>query len=354
MATIELRNSGRWQAKIRRRGVIISETFGTKSDADAWARKTESEIERGLWRDSTEAESTTLREALDRYQREKTTTKKSAEKEKYFVSQLAEESIARKSLASIRGADIAALRDDWLKAVSPSTVVRRLVVLSHVFTVAAKEWGMESLQNPVSKIQRPKVDDARERRVSDVEIEAICAASRSEHLPALVRLAVSTAMRRGEIVGLRLENVDLGRRVAHLADTKNGAARDVPLSVAAVAVLTGLQGAGKIKRKAGPVFWLPGDDGPRQMTENAVTLAFQRAVDRARKAYEKECKKAETEPDPAHLVDLRYHDLRHEATSRLAEKLQMHELMKVIGHKSPRMLARYYHPRAEDLARKLG
>jgi integrase len=53
------------------------------------------------------------------------------------------------------------------------------------------------------------------------------------------------------------------------------------------------------------------------------------------------------------LVDLNFHDLRHEATSRLAEKLPMHELMKMTGHKDPKMLARYYHPRAEDTAKKL-
>jgi integrase len=53
------------------------------------------------------------------------------------------------------------------------------------------------------------------------------------------------------------------------------------------------------------------------------------------------------------LVDLHFHDLRHEGTSRLANKLAMHELMKVTGHKTTRMLARYYHPRAEELSKKL-
>jgi len=56
----------------------------------------------------------------------------------------------------------------------------------------------------------------------------------------------------------------------------------------------------------------------------------------------------------AGIDDLKFHDLRHEATSRLAEKLALHELMKVTGHGSIRMLARYYHPRAEDMAKKLG
>lgn len=56
----------------------------------------------------------------------------------------------------------------------------------------------------------------------------------------------------------------------------------------------------------------------------------------------------------ATLTDLHFHDLRHKTTSRLANLLQMHELMKVTGHKSSAMLARYYHPKASDLAKKLG
>jgi integrase len=129
-------------------------------------------------------------------------------------------------------------------------------------------------------------------------------------------------MRRGELLELRWEHVDLKRRVAHLPETKNGSTRDVPLSSAAVAVLTALPSG-----ISGRVF---------STSETAITEGFQRAAKRAG------------------LPDFRFHDLRHEATSRLAEKLQMHELGKVTGHKSPRMLVRYYHPRAEDLAKKLG
>lgn len=147
-------------------------------------------------------------------------------------------------------------------------------------------------------------------------------ASRGKHLKSVVLLALETAMRRGELLALRWEYVDLKRRVLHLPETKNGTSRDVPLSTKAVAVLEGLP-----RHITGRVF---------DTSETAITEGFQRAAKRA-------C-----------IPDFRFHDLRHEATSRLAEKLQMHELGKVTGHKSPRMLMRYYHPRAEDLAKKLG
>ncbi|WP_406569111.1 tyrosine-type recombinase/integrase [Aeromonas caviae] len=89
------------------------------------------------------------------------------------------------------------------------------------------------------------------------------------------------------------------------------------------------------------------------MRADAVTRAFERAVLRARQTYERECQTQNLIPVTNFLSDLRFHDLRHEATSRLAEIFPMHELTKITGHKDPRMLMRYYHPRAEDLARKL-
>ena len=75
---------------------------------------------------------------------------------------------------------------------------------------------------------------------------------------------------------------------------------------------------------------------------------------RGRRLYLASCEKARAEPEIGFLENLTFHDLRHEATTRLAEKLQLHELMRVTGHKDTRMLVRYYHPRAEDLAKKLG
>lgn len=322
MASIVARN-GRWQARIRRHGIALSETFSTKSDAEAWARRMESEIERGVWRDSSEAERTTLKEALERYEREKTAAKRSVAKEQSVIRILREDAIAKLTLARIRSADCAAMVARWKKSgLAPATIKRRMNVLSHVFETARREWGMETLVNPVRLLKLPPVRDERDRRVSDEEIESLLSASNSRLLRPVVLLAVETAMRRGEIVGLRWEHVDLRRRVVHLPETKNGESRDVPLSSRAVSVLESLP-----HNISGRVF---------ECREDAITQAFERAVQRAG------------------ISNLRFHDLRHEATSRLAERLQMHELAKVTGHKSPRMLMRYYHPRAEDLAKKLG
>lgn len=146
------------------------------------------------------------------------------------------------------------------------------------------------------------------------------------------------ARRRTEIAELRWRFIDLDRRVAHLPDTKNGNARDVPLSTKAITILSSLKEHSK--QTTDKVF---------DMRADAITRAFDRAVKRARERYEQ----AIPDNDDMFLKDLRFHDLRHEATSRLAEVFPMHQLTKITGHEDPRMLMRYYHPKAEDLAKKL-
>lgn len=349
MASFRKRGELQWQARISRKGFPAQvKTFMTRADAEAWARQVESEIDRGAFVSRTEAENTSLKECLERYKREISAHKKGASQESYVLQTLLETPLAARMMATIRSADIAALRDEWLQTLKPATVLRRLAILSHVFSISRKEWGMESLTNPVEVIRKPQPKNARSRRVvakslttkasTSSELELIKVASDSPHLPAIIDLAVETAMRREEISLLSWEHIDLKNRVAHLPDTKNGSARDVPLSSNAVNILKGLPTEG---------------ERPFNVRADAITRAFIRARNRARKNYEVACKESKRKPDSSFLVDLRFHDLRHEAISRLAELFPLHELTRITGHKDPRMLMRYYHPRATDLAKKL-
>lgn len=375
MASIRKRGQYQWEAQVRRRGYPAqSKTFNTKAEAEAWANMIESEMSRGVWLSRGEAEATTFYDALTRYEEEISAAKKGAGPESSVLKTLKGTDLARRTLASIRSSDVARLRDEWLKVYRPATVLRRLAVASHVFSIARKEWGMESLSNPVELVRKPQPDNARTRRVAlrdsnadaqgaedaesgrgaqDGELERIAAASSSALLPAIICLAVETAMRRGEIVALRWEHVDLKRRVAHLPATKNGSARDVPLSSRAVAVLQALKDA-RDAAKEGLGVGEQADGGRVfKIRSDAVTRAFERAVRRARKVYVEDSAATGQHPDVRFLCDLRFHDLRHEATSRLASIFPMHDLTKITGHKDPRMLMRYYHPRAEDLAKRL-
>lgn len=342
MATITERSPGRFQAKVRRFGAPpLSRTFGSKTQATAWARKIESELERGVWRDTSGADRTTFLECLNRYEEEVTPKKRSATREQSHLRILRDTAIAPMSMSRIRSADLATVRDTWERCDhSAATIVRRLALVSHIFTTAQKKWGMESLSNPVRTVEAPVVRNERSRRVSDAEIEAICSESTSNEMKALIRFAVATAMRRGEICVLRWEHVDVEERVAFLPETKNGSSRSVPLSSAAVEVLLQL----RMKTK-GQVFSLRPD---------SVTQAFERLVARARAKHVAESRASRKPPRPAFLTDIRFHDLRREATTRLADRLEMHELGAVTGHRDLRMIKRYYHPKASDLAKKLG
>ncbi len=317
------RESGRWQARIRKPGRQITKTFRSKADAESWARKVESEVERGTWHDSDEADRTSLSEALHRYGLEITRRKRGPAHEQSMIRVILDHRIAQSALSRVDGEALARLRDDWKKVgYAPATIRRRFAVLSHLFTVASKEWGLTTLRNPVKLVRLDPVNNERTRRASDVEIEAICAVTGSPELAALVRLAVETAMRRGELCELRWEHIDLHAHTAHLPHTKNGHTRDVPLSTHAVTILRDLP-----RRIDGAVFG---------MRPDSVSQAFNRAVKRAG------------------VADLHFHDLRHEATTRLAEMFQAHELAKITGHRDMRMVLRYYHPRAEDLAKRMG
>lgn len=373
MATFRKRGPYQWEAQIRRRGYPAqSKTFSTKAEAEAWANMIESEMSRGVWVSRSEAEATTLYEALVRYETEVVPAKKGAAQERSVLGACKIEALARRPLAAIRSVDVAKLRDQWLKTYRPATVLRRLAVLSHVFSIARKEWGMESLSNPVELVRKPQPNNARTRRIAlgepngnpaglvgglprngagDSELERVIAASGSNLLPPIVWLAVETAMRRSEIVELRWEHIDLTRRVAHLPATKNGSSRDVPLSSRAVNVLSALKKKGHIESMER--LDTVAHERVFDIRSDAVTRAFERAVERARRVYVDQCLKADVAPDARYLTDLRFHDLRHEATSRLAEIFPLHELTKITGHRDPRMLMRYYHPRAEDLAKRL-
>ncbi len=366
MGTITKRGELQWQAKVRRKGFPTqSRTFSYKEDAEKWVRALERELETSGFIDRREADKNTLGEVLRRYQKEITPSKKSADIESIKIDVILKDSVLPKlKMSALTSSAVASWRDRRLKEVSGATVNREIDVLSTVLNHARREWGIH-VENPIPFIKRPEKARARDRRFSPEEEAYLFVAltggerqadgtfskgARNPWLLPLVRLAMETAMRRGELLALQWENVDLKRQTAHLPDTKNGDARTVPLSTRAVAILESLpvheSGGDEEVQRTGAVF---------ATTALALRKGFTRAVERAQEQYLADCKKAKRKPVAGFLVDVHFHDTRHEAASRLAEKLSnVLELSAVTGHRDLRMLKRYYHPRAEDLAKKLG
>ncbi len=324
MATFRKRGK-KWQAQVRLNGHDpLSQSFTRKSDAEAWAKKTEVELQN---QPSDQADKPTLilSQLLDRYERDITPKKKARYSEKYLLRNLRSHSVASLELTQLTSEAICAYRDVRLKQVTPSSVRRELAVLQHCLEIAKREWGLLR-ENPVSHISKPSQGLARDRRIAESELVSLHNAlgkSRNDLLAHVINFAMHTGMRRGEILSLTWQNVNLDKRTAHLPLTKNGESRTVPLSPQAIGILQDLRPVGQ----NGAVF---------PISPNAFRLAWERVKRRAG------------------IEGLRFHDLRHEAISRFFEMgLSVPEVALISGHKDPRMLFRYTHLKAERVAEKL-
>lgn len=330
MANIRPRPGGKYQVQIRRRGLPPQiRTFDSHKEAKVWARAVESSIDAGRFVDPAPLKKTTLRDIFKRYRLEVSPSKKGAHSEALRLQALERSTLGNLALMDVSAPVIAAYRDRLgREGKKPATINRTLNLVSSVLNHARREWALQ-VENPLKDVRRPPSGPGRDRRLLPGEEERLFAElgrARNSWIVPLVGLALETGMRRGELLALDWSRVDLSRRVAHLPDTKNGRPRGVPLSPRALVILEGLQG--DERPSGGPVF---------AITAEALKLAFQRAVKRA------------------NLENFRFHDLRHEAISRLAERgdLSILEVAAISGHQDLRMLQRYTHLSAGKIAHKL-
>jgi integrase len=322
MATITRRGKG-WYAQVRRSGFPPRfRTFGSKLEATAWARAEERSLEAPI-EQGTSNDHLTLADLLRRYRDTVSVSKRGASSEAFRLSKLLATPMAALVLRDLRPWHVAAYRDQRLKAVKPGTVRREMGILRSALEMARREWGL-LVDNPAAAVARPVAYDARDRRVSKDEwrrMEPVLLTMRNKEVEWFIRLALETALRRGELLALLWRHVDLERRVALIPDTKTGQPRTIPLTPEAHRILA-------YKERAG------------ERVVNLTPVAL-------RRAWERLCARARVE-------DLRVHDLRHEALSRFSELgLNTPELASISGHKDVRMLLRYTHVQPSALALKL-
>jgi integrase len=327
MASIRNRN-GKWQARITRKGQQpIAKSFLSKQDAERWARQVETEIDKGSYTNLVLADKSLFKDVIERYIQEVTLTTRSMREDTFRLRALARHPISKLKMTALTPIKVAEYRDERLKVVSAGTVIRELSYFSSIINHARREWGI-NMVNPIPLVKKPPSPQGRSRILSADELsrlfEALEPRAKNANtwvLP-LTKFALETAMRRGEILGLNWENIDIQKRTAHIPLTKNGTSRTVPLSHGAIEILTRIPG--NLKGQVFPV--------------NQTTLSA--AINRAR--------------IKAKIEDFHFHDLRHMAITRLAEKLpNLIELSAVSGHRSLAMLKRYYHPNPEILAQKI-
>jgi integrase len=318
----------RYTVTVRRKGYRpVTATFARKTDAETWAAQVEAEIKYG-YSVQRPGEDILFRELLNKYM-----SKVSPQKAEN--TQNREAQLARRLLMvfgdctcdEITTSLVAEYRDARLKEVSAYTVRLELALLSHLFTIARREWNVQ-IDNPVSNIKKPRTPEGRLRFLSQQEAERLLAEakkSRNQRLYPYLLLLLHSAMRPSEAAGIQCGQVDLSRRVIVLHRTKSRKTRTVPLTQAVVEILEKLTAG----RRPSEYVFLPGSELPYRL-ETRPSIYFRRAFCNA-------CKRAGIE-------DFRLHDMRHTAASYLLMGgVDLRTLAEILGHKTLTMVYRYTH-----------
>ena len=315
MATIRKRND-RWQVQVRRQGFApVARSFRLRTDAQEWAREMERQADRN---DLPQLQDTlsdlSLGDLVKRYRDFVVPEKKGAEVEIIVLNAFLREPICKRPLSKLTPSDFIQYRNSRLKCVQSSTLRRQLNPIRHMFQIAINEWGIPLKENPLDKVTLKAKDNRRERRLKDGEYEKLLAAARTRQnlfIEKIIILAIETGMRRGEILNLCWDQVDLKRRSVTILESKNGYSRTIPITQLATITLQALP------RDDARVF---------PTTANALRLSWDRML------------------EGTGIEDLHFHDLRHEAISRFFEMgLTVPEVASISGHRDTRMLLRYAH-----------
>jgi integrase len=339
MASIQKRNEV-YRVRITRRGyATLSKTFTSRQEAIKWGRNTETQIDEGRIKPVgaptiRTVEGTTFGEACAHYERTHTRFKKNHRSEALILKALTNR-LGGSEVSKIGQPEIAQLRDELLqRGRSGTTVAHYLNAVSKVFQVLKAEWGLD-IANPVIGVKRPRPNPPRVVRLSREAIDALlqaCEASSEPLLSPIVKVALETGMRRGEILNLQWTDIDPTRRRIYINRSKNGLARCIPASRRVLEVLRGVP-----RTNGSPVFPI----GAESMRKH-----YERAVCRAKAQWPQDGENP--------FVNLTFHDLRHQALSQLSDRgLNVIELAELSGHKTIQMLKRYTHPTLELIIAKM-
>ena len=337
MASIQKRN-GSYRARIKHAGKVVqSKTFGSRLEAVQWAKQTEAQLRLGLYVEpgtlQKPSHEVLFEQAATHYMKTHSIHKKIVRSETYRLKVL----IKRWGLLRVEQVDklaVLTLRDDLLKlGRSGETINHYFNTISKLFQMLEGDWDLP-IPNPIKGIKRMPAQQGRTKRVNVKMEEQLLVSCQELSMPLLsyiIQFAIQTGMRRGELMGLQWADIDLPNRRAYLHTTKNGEPRQVPLTMHAVGILEALP------RDESAVF---------PISLNVLRNQFERVRDYAKVHWSG----AGANP----IEGLRFHDLRHEALSRLSDAgLNVIELSHISGHRTLGMLKRYTHPSHEAIFMKL-
>ena len=307
---------GKWQCVIRIKGhPTTTKTFVVKKDAEIWAKNIELKYFRGEI-DILKINYPQFRDCLIRYRDEVTVHKRSKDMENKLIKYLLREPFINLKLNQINNSIIAQYRDRALKGLHPSSVKRRLAIISHLFSIARKEWGY-NLDNPVLNIRSPKLPEPRNRRFTDLELNLLIYGNKtSKKLKTIIEIALETGMRQGEILRIKSEHIKDQTLFIPIAKTKP---RTIPLTKKAKEIL------------------------------KSADLPFGISGINVSKKFKKLC-------NFYNIQDAKFHDLRRQAlTNFMKDKnLTIAETMLISGHSDPKILLKVYNNlKLDDVSDKL-
>lgn len=301
MATILKYKKG-WRVQIRKGNITRSAIFRTKAEAQAWALDVEANISLGIY--STTQKHMTFADLINKYISEVSIHKKTGHAESLKLSKIADSALGQVLLIDLKQDHFIDWKNERLSQVKSSTVLREWATLSNLFKIATNQWKLIK-DNPLENIKRPNDLPPRTRRFADHEITSILFAadyheeklifSQYEKTAAAMLFAIETAMRASEICNAKWEHISIKNRILHLPETKNGYARDVPLSQKAFKIVQQLD---KSNSDSEFIF---------RLTAKQLDYSFRRLKDKA----------------GLKNADLHFHDTRREALSRLAKKVDV-------------------------------
>jgi len=322
MASIQ-RSRGGWRVQVVVDGKRLSRCFKRKSEAKAWAMAQEMKQEDQILPDYTWAQ------ALLKFEETVSCHRSGAQWERLRFQRFAQAAFAGLRLGDLKPEDFAQWRDARLQHVKPGTVAREMGLMRVILETARRDWHWLHV-NPMNDVRKPKTPPGRARRILPHEEAALVAAfglntglkahSKTQRVGLAFLLALETGLRAGEMLALTWPHSHLKQRYIHLPRSKNGDARDVPLTRRAVEILQTLP------KTPGPVF---------QLTAAQRDSLWRKIRDKTG------------------LLDLHFHDSRAEAIWRLSKKLQVLDLARITGHRDPKSLMIYYNTSAAELARLL-
>ena len=313
MSTIRKRGN-KYQVQVRVQGQKITKSFNNLTDARRWAVFNENKILLGVELQALNKK-ISLKDLINKYLDEITPLKKGHIVETQRLKRLLKEPMVNQKVYQLKTRDFLEFKQRRIKD-GNRTCAYDLVLLHHIYNTAIKQWCYPIPHNPLSNIQKPRCNPPRERRLNDNEAKYILNHQfKNKNMNNIIELAIETGMRRSEILSITKD--DIKDNCIYLSDTKNNSPRKIPLTK-------------KVKEIINKSIL------PYSISSNAVRLNWYRMTKRAG------------------IVDLHFHDLRHEAISRFFEKgLSIPEVSLISGHKDVRQLMRYTHLKINNLIDRL-